>query len=281
MADSGIKKRKMWRLFLGGGVLAFSTVSLSATAHIRLTQPISRHPIPETEDGSFLKDGPCGGGDDTRTTDPSRVSTFAPGETITVSWHETVNHDSHYRIAFDDAGQDIFVDPADENDIVEPPVLPVLLDGIPDKSDDKDSFSVQVTLPMTPCDQCTLQLIQYMYGRQQPMYYQCADIVIAAGQTPSEPGLGAGGEASAVGGGDPGDGSGGTDTTEESSGAGGSTSASGLASDPDEAGEDEAGGCTWTPSGQKKTPPRGAAFLGVLLLLSLRRLRHPLRPRRA
>jgi len=154
----------------------------AASAHIRIDAPTSRNPIPAMEDGSFLKDGPCGGGaTGSRTSDPARITTFAPGETITVQWHETVNHDSHYRISLDMDGQDDFEDPVDENDIVDPPMLPVLLDGIPDPSNERDTFSVEVTLPNETCDTCTLQLTQYMYGRAQPMYYQCADIVIAEG----------------------------------------------------------------------------------------------------
>ena len=39
---------------------------------------------------------------------PSRVSVFAPGETIEVIWAETTNHRSYYRIAFDRDGDDAF-----------------------------------------------------------------------------------------------------------------------------------------------------------------------------
>ena len=181
----------------GGLALAILGMNQVAEAHIRLTAPTSRHPLPANEDSSFLKDGPCGGLGDSRTTDPTRISTFAPGEVITIEWHETIHHASHYRIALDVDGQDDFVNPMGEDDIVEPPVLPILLDGIPDKSNGEDSFSVQVTLPLTPCDNCTIQLMQYMYDRDDPFYYQCADIVIAG--EPVEPPTGSGG-ASATGG---------------------------------------------------------------------------------
>ena len=193
----------------GGLALAILGMNQVAAAHIRLTAPTSRHPIPANEDNSFLKDGPCGGLGDSRTIDPARISTFAPGEVITIEWHETIHHASHYRIAFDADGQDDFVNPMGEDDIVEPPVLPILLDGIPDKSNGEDSFSVQVTLPTTPCDNCTIQLMQYMYDRDDPFYYQCADIVIAG--DPFEPPTGSGGTT----------GTGGT-----SSGTGGALSAS-------------------------------------------------------
>lgn len=192
----------------GGALVATLGLNQSAEAHIRLTAPTSRHPIPVQEDNSFLKDGPCGGQGDSRTSDPARVTTFAPGETITLEWHETIHHASHYRIAFDADGQDDFIDPTSESDIVEPPVLPILKDGIPDLSDGEDSFSVQVTLPTTPCDNCTLQLIQYMYDRAEPFYYQCADIVIAG--EPGDPPLGTGGTIDAGTGGTTGAGTGGS-----------------------------------------------------------------------
>lgn len=167
------------------------TCTTLASAHIRLDYPTSRYPIPDEEDSSFLKEGPCGATGDSRTTDASKVTTLVAGSTIEVQFHESVHHDSHYRIAFDLDGQDDFQDPADENDVVDPPVAPVLLDGIMDVSTGEDTYSIQVTLPSVPCEQCTLQVIQYMYGRPDPMYYQCADIVLTAPSTSG--GSGAGG----------------------------------------------------------------------------------------
>ena len=87
---------------------------LTATAHITLASPQPRY--------AEQKDGPCGRGSlDQRTT---KVSTFQVGQTITVSWTETVDHPSHYRIAFDDDGQDLFQDPGrlppDQGNLVGP-----------------------------------------------------------------------------------------------------------------------------------------------------------------
>lgn len=150
-----------------------------AGAHIRMDEPIARNVWAASEFNDPIKQGPCGSGaNDPRTTDPNKINTFAPGETITVAWHETVPHESHYRISIDMDGQDDFVDPTSATDIVDPPVLPVLLDGIEDPSGKKDTFSLQVTLPNQTCDHCTLQLIQYMYD-DDTSYYICADLVIA------------------------------------------------------------------------------------------------------
>lgn len=270
----------------GGAVLAVLGLNQSAEAHIRLTAPTSRHPIPEEEDNSFLKDGPCGGVGDSRTTDPARISTFAPGETITLEWHETIHHESHYRIAFDADGQDDFVNPSSESDIVNPPALPILLDGIADTSGSEDSFSIQVTLPETPCDNCTLQLMQYMYDRADPFYYQCADIVITG-----DPGDPPGGGGTSGTGGTAGTGGNSGAPAGGASGVGGSLSSGGTSQVPGETGgasgedipdgpeseADEAAGCTLVKSSAPLGSPDdwenrvAAIFLTLSAAVVLRR----------
>lgn len=156
---------------------------------------------------SNQKSSPCGGSCDSRS---DRVSVFEPGETITVRWDETINHPGHYRIAFDDDGSDDFADPADFDDIQDPPVLPVLLDGIADKNG--GIYEVQVTLPDVECENCTLQLIQMMtekgptYG-DNDLYYRCADLALRSGGGGS-PDAGNGGPPDAGGGGGGDDGGG-------------------------------------------------------------------------
>lgn len=202
-----------------------------ASAHIELEEPAARY-----ED---QKSGPCGAISDARTDD---VTIFEPGQTITVSWRETIDHPSHYRISFDPDGQDDFADPPEmqayySNDMV-------LLDEIPD--DPSGRFSVQVTLPDVECDSCTLQLIQVMYDKPpytvpgNDIYYQCADLVLQRGATggPTDTGRGPGG----------------TDGTGDDSG----TDA-----------EDQRGcGCAGAPA-----PPMAGLLGGVLVLAPLRRRR--------
>ena len=118
----------------------------------------------------------------------SDVTVFEPGQTVTVTWNETVGHPSHYRIAFDDDGTDAYADPAAPDDIVDPPVLPILLDGIPDMTG-RGPRQATITLPNIECDRCTLQVIQVMYdkppfGDGNDMYYQCADIELRVGGAP-------------------------------------------------------------------------------------------------
>jgi uncharacterized protein (TIGR03382 family) len=143
---------------------ALLLTSATAQAHIAM-----RFPVPRT---SELKTGPCGAVGSTRGTN---VMTFQPGETITVEWDETADHPGHYRIAFDDSGDDGFVDPNNPND----DFPTTLVDQIADKAG--GHYTQQVRLPTTPCADCTLQLMQVMTTAipYNSFYYQCADVVLA------------------------------------------------------------------------------------------------------
>jgi uncharacterized protein (TIGR03382 family) len=168
-----------------------------ALAHIYLDAPADRGCVDE-------KTGPCGS-----SCEPARANAtaFEPGATITVQWDEYINHTGHFRISFDDDGEDAFQDPTSYEDIQENPTLPVLLDGIADKSAG-GNYSAQVTLPDIECDNCTLQLIQVMTDKPpytipgNDIYYRCADITLRrgagngdAGPTPApDAGPGGGGD---------------------------------------------------------------------------------------
>ena len=163
-------------------------MSMMALGHMAMEEPLPRYP----SDGSAAnKACPCGVGESNRfcdvpsdRSDPDRstdVTTYAPGETITLTWRETIGHAGRWRVAFDADGADM--DDFNAN---------ILLD-IPDPSGtagntgNGDLWEVQVTLPTTPCDNCTLQLVQMMDGNTtdpvpdpvgRSSYYQCADIEI-------------------------------------------------------------------------------------------------------
>jgi hypothetical protein len=88
-------------------------LSLPAVAHIQLDVPLVRYVNTPRE---LNKQCPCGGTTGgtsscggTVLSDPNRsatrVTTYAPGETITVEWRETIGHTGRYRIAFDAAIQ--------------------------------------------------------------------------------------------------------------------------------------------------------------------------------
>jgi MYXO-CTERM domain-containing protein len=156
-----------------------------AQAHIQLTYPTQRY--------TDQKYGPCGRLNDTGRGDA--VTILPPGATITVTWDETINHPGHFRISFDDDGQDDFVDPADYDDFYTAPS--VLADNIEDTPQGGPS-SFEITLPNIECSNCTLQVVQVMtdkppYGDGNDLYYQCADLILAAdapdaGPTPDAPG---------------------------------------------------------------------------------------------
>lgn len=145
-------------------------VATPAAAHIALTSPPARHPM--------QKEGPCGLVDSVRGTN---VTTFEAGQTITVEWDETVGHVGHYRIAFDDNGDDVFKNPNNPNDNF----AFTLVEPIADK-DGTQHYTQQVTLPNIECTSCTLQLMQVMTTTEpyNSFYWQCADIQIGDGMQP-------------------------------------------------------------------------------------------------
>lgn len=231
------------RLLPLAGVLA----TTPAAAHIQLDDPPART--------SSQKAGPCGAADAPR---GETVATFAPGETITVRWRETINHPAHYRIAFDADGDDDFADPLDFMDFSGNPT--VLLDAIADH--DGGEYSAEVTLPDVTCERCTLQVVQVMYdkppyGDGNDLYYQCADIALV-GEVPEpdppDP-VDAGLESANDAGRDP-----------------AADAATDLASDPGGTTEDaeDDDGCTTRPG---RAPAPAAPLLLVVGALALRRRR--------
>jgi hypothetical protein len=209
-----------------------------AHAHITLTDPPARHPAAD------LKDGPCGtGAGDSRTTDPAKITEYTAGETITISFTESIQHPSHYRVMLSSTGDAGFTDPTGYEDTTLSPGD--LVDGVMDDpaGGGAEEHEIEVTLPNEACEECTIQLIQVMYDKEpwgpEPnaplgadIYYQCADIVILPGEGGGSGGASSGGASGSGGngsGGAPGtggvvDGSGGA-----TSGTGGSPSSSGGA----------------------------------------------------
>ena len=252
----------------------------TSLAHIEMTAPTVRF-----NDGQN-KWCPCGGGGggqgndgcEVSASDPNRgntSTTFAPGETITVRWDETVNHSGRFRVSFDPDG-------ADQTDFDAH-----ILADIPDNATNNaggNRWRVQVTLPTTPCNNCTLQLVQVMNGNTtDPVdsifgtntYFQCANLVIAGAEGEGE-GEGDVGEGEGEGEGDVGEGEGEGDAGEgEGEGDVGEGEGEGQEGEGDTGegegegeGEDEDGG--WTCSS-------GAADASVaslaLLTFALRRRR--------
>jgi MYXO-CTERM domain-containing protein len=234
---------------------------------------------------------------------------YTPGETITVRWNEYIDHPSYYRIAFDDDGDNGFEMRADgqTNAAADNPVAmenalgmdAEILSIVPEVNDTTqgagtDVREAQVTLPNITCENCTLQLIQYMYNNPMQGYYQCADIAlrdaVVGGDAGADPvpgtadasaaapqGAGgslgtapAPGDSSGTGGasgaptGVAAPGAGGTAVT----GAAGSQSAGTGGGAAATAGDDDDGGCSLPASGSSsnRTGPFAVLALGLALL---------------
>jgi len=168
-------------LSLVTGAIALLGKPQEAEAHVCMDFPVSRVGA-ECVARSPQKIGPCGV--DGRS---EIINVFRPGETIEVVLRETVDHPSHYRIAFNPDG-DWFPDPQAIDDISEEHEH-VLVDGITDEEEAVQR--VEITFPDITCETCTLQLIQVMYDKQEngfggrnaeggndDLYYSCADIAL-------------------------------------------------------------------------------------------------------
>jgi hypothetical protein len=145
------------------GVLLVGALAAPASAHIAMTSPMPR--------SADQKAGPCGATGSLR---GAKVTAYTPGQVITVEWDETTDHPGHFRVSFDDDGNDSFVNPNNPGDNFPQ----TLADQIADKTG--GHYTQQVTLPTTPCTNCTLQLMQIMTTvvPYNSFYYQCADITI-------------------------------------------------------------------------------------------------------
>jgi MYXO-CTERM domain-containing protein len=214
------------RALCPAALLGALLIPSTALAHIDLIDPPARaHGTaagtdPMIDVNTNQKSGPCGQVTNGRTTD--RVTTYAPGETITIQVREETPHDSYIRVSLDLDGDNGFpvrptttaetqeVAQAAEEAIDTNDTLLVVVresNGTPNFVHD-----IEVTLPDETCDTCTLQVTQFMYGAPNPYYYQCADLIIAEG----------GGEGGAGG-----SGSGGSASSGESGAAGSSAMTAG------------------------------------------------------
>ena len=194
-------------VILGWSGLALAmSLAVPASAHISLEQAGTHKS--RYGDGE-LKDGSCGRKNGLRGTN---VYTYAPGQKITISVLETIVHPGYFRIAFDDDGDDAFIEPASIKPVDpnrkcptgpgdhcgmsdfynSPAVLPGMDNLNPHITAAAGArYTWEVTLPNVECTNCTLQLIQVMeddllHGPYDPtpdvgledIYHQCIDIVL-------------------------------------------------------------------------------------------------------
>ncbi len=173
---------------LGLFTLLIASAGQYANAHIDL-QRAGTHvaKYEQGRAGSDTKIGACGNPEGVAT---GAVYTYKPGETITLSLAEYVPHPGYFRIAFDDDGDDDFVNPrwivavdpenraggcpiddtdhcrigdqATEGDYYNNET--VLMDNLNPhtRATAQPVYTWEVTLPEVECDNCTLQIIQVM-----------------------------------------------------------------------------------------------------------------------
>jgi hypothetical protein len=140
------------------------------------------------------------------------VTDYTGGETITLTFEEYINHPSYYRVALDVEGDDSFPmrpeeevqqegdDPASIHPVsdvtdtgLDVYILQYYMDDLSPAFMQRQMYSTEVTLPNIDCQNCTLQLIQFMYDDKDPHYFQCADITITAAATADTSSTGSGG----------------------------------------------------------------------------------------
>jgi hypothetical protein len=200
---------KGWSLVgRNGFAVAASVLAIAhpAAAHISLEEGGTHKS--RYGDGE-LKAGPCGKAGGTRGTN---VYTYSSGQKITVTVVETIPHPGYFRFAFDNDGDDAFIEPASikpidpsrkcPNDPTDrcgvsdfynsPAVLPGMDNLNPHLTAAFGTrYTWEVSLPDVECNNCTLQLIQIMeddltHGPYDPtpgvgvadIYHQCIDIVL-------------------------------------------------------------------------------------------------------
>jgi MYXO-CTERM domain-containing protein len=242
---------------LSAGLLLAATQI--ASAHIQVRAPLQR----DVEQ----KNGPCGKAASQR---GANICTFRPGQTVTIAFDETIEHPGHYRVAFDDDGQDFLNPTSPDAPLAGPDGFLVLVNNIEDRDANQTGqrYTYDITLPDVECDNCTLQLMQIMTEAETyvlgDFYWQCADIVLssAAPETPDPncvaPPEGGGGDEVP------------DDEDDDGTGAGGG--ADGI---DDEVGDDERspilGGCRASSGGNTSGTLAAIALLALCGLFRRRR----------
>lgn len=202
--------------------------------------------------GDPQKAAPCG--DNGAAVATSIVTTYSPGETITVTIDEMIFHPGHYRISLAENADQLPDEPIVTPDNNSPcgsapidpaPVYPVLADGVFEHTQALDGpQSIDITLPDdVTCTNCVLQVIQFMsdHALNNPggcYYHHCAEIALDA-DSGSDTGSGGGDDTSDSGG--PGSDGPSSDETAGDA-ADGDSGAETSASNPDDGGAADNGG---------------------------------------
>ena len=196
-----MKSRMLWI------VLAVATLTGRADAHFVLVSPAPS--LVQNRLGDPQKIGPCGGvsanpgrGTPANPGVPSGAVTSVKGGTdMPLLVHESIFHPGHYRVALARTAAQLPKDPAvtiletekgprsSSAVIANPPVAPVLLDGIfahTERPTNTQTFESTIPIPNINCPTCVLQVIEFM--AEHPgiavdgghNYHHCATLNITA-----------------------------------------------------------------------------------------------------
>lgn len=170
-----------------------------AHAHFILVSPAAN----QQQDalGDPQKVPPCG--DNGSAVPTGEVTVLQAGSTVTIAIDETVYHPGHYRVAIAQTPGELPAEPpvtegttdCGSVPIMDPAVMPVLADGLflHDQAFGGVMQTIDVQLPADfTCENCTLQVMQWMAEHGAPcFYYHCAQVTIeGAGATETDPSAG-------------------------------------------------------------------------------------------
>ncbi len=164
-------------------------VPLVASAHFKLNAPLS---LSEQDPllGDPQKTAPCGQ-DDGDFMLTNEVTPILTGSMLEISVTETIAHEGHFRISIANDRASLPDDPlvtgtpqddCDATVIQSPATFPILADGLlPHTSKLPPNSKMMVQLPAgMQCDNCVIQVLQYMRKHGAPCFYHhCATVNIS------------------------------------------------------------------------------------------------------
>lgn len=185
-------------------VVSFAAVlllPLVASAHFKLNAPAS---MAEQDAvlGDPQKTAPCGQ-DDGDFNLTNVITPMAPGSMLEISVTETIAHPGHFRVALADNMGMLPADPlvtpitgdqCGSTVIDTDPQMPVLADGLLVHTSKLPANSkMMVMLPNVECQNCVLQVIQYMSSHGAPCFYHhCATVNVSNSAPPPTDGASSG-----------------------------------------------------------------------------------------
>jgi len=194
-----MEQRMRYSLLAGFGV-AMLLASGSSQAHFQLLEPSSS--LDQNQLGDPQKMAPCGGTSANPGTPTNAMTDVRGGAMLHIKLKETIFHPGHYRIALARTPASLPPDPeVTTRDTPKGPYSvsakigdakpPILADGLfaHTQKPAPDAFwETNVKIPNINCDNCTLQVVQFMaeHGHNKDgdySYHHCAVLRVTANPT--------------------------------------------------------------------------------------------------